>query len=375
MADVRRLTLMDSGFSRVDGVPQETFKLGLERLDWLKKVLPELDALGYWSPQYSAWEPFLFSYLRSGIIPELASKWLPRLAEKIEVFKPPENDRSAMFAEIIKYYKINSQEMFKDYRWDDIEDFVSWSPTIIDNYREIISFIFNTDRCNKILSSLLNVKDEETNLSPNLPYVVYMYRHLDNKSAVSASIVTEIKAQLQIYIKLFTESFDSVASFIGEKLDVYTWYTPKVKDLIVHAWETSLDNSRSRDLVTPKDVFSMPVWLSEQVTDYLNTLPCTYTEPQKETYVFDAVLYSLYAKDLSQRDIIYASCLAKSTVKSMISRLSTFYWDVKENRFVQTLIDMVDAKHTISGFDPNTKTASEYAEELRRRGFPVPGGV
>ena len=375
MADVRRLTLMDSGFSKVDGVPQETFKLGLERLDWLKKVLPELDALGYWSPQYSAWEPFLFSYLRSGIIPELASKWLPRLAEKIEVFKPPENERSAMFAEIIKYYKINSQEMFKDYRWDDIEDFVSWSPTIIDNYREIISFIFNTDRCNKILSSLLNVKDEETNLSPNLPYVVYMYRHLDNKSAVSASIITEIKAQLQIYIKLFTESFDSVASFIGEKLDVYTWYTPKVKDLIVHAWETSLDNSRSRDLVTPKDVFSMPVWLSEQVTDYLNTLPCTYTEPQKETYVFDAVLYSLYAKDLSQRDIIYASCLSKSTVKSMISRLSTFYWDVKENRFVQTLIDMVDAKHTISGFDPNTKTASEYAEELRRRSFPVPGGV
>lgn len=375
MADVRKLDLLKKGFTKVESVSPDQYKLGPERLNLLESVISEIASLPYWSPQYTAWEPFLFAYMQSGITPELAKKWLPILSDKIEMFRPPCCERSEIFAEVQRFYRVNSCEVFRGYTWDRIEEFVNWIPTLIDNRKEILSFIFSKDRCNKIFEALLEDTDPETGLSLNLPYAIYMYRHLEDISTCSPANKEKLAAQLTVYNNVFSESFDTVMGFIGDQQEVYAWYSKKIKHLIMNAWSTSLDLSANRDIITPSDVFTMPVWLSEQITDYLNTLPCVYTEMPNQTFVFDAVVYALKEKDYSKKEIIYANCLSKDTIKSMINRLSTFYWDVKEDRFVQTIIDMVDAQHTVSGFSPDTKTAAEYSEELKRRGFPVPGGV
>lgn len=371
MSDIRRLSLDMDRVTNVTAVPKERYILGDERANALEKALPEIEKLPYWGPEYQAWEPFVTAYLQSGVVPSLAAVWLPKFSSKIEELGPSRSKFHRIYSEIQRMYKVSSTECFEGYSWEEIEEFVDWIPTYIDNRRVIYKFLFDETRYMDLLNSMLKVKGKEE-YSANLPYAVYLYRHcMLEFMEYQREFLDGFQGQLDTYTDKFSKTFNVVAGFIGENSDVYRWYSPGVEKVIVNAWKTSLDTTAKRVVITNRDVFNMEVWLSEQLTDYVTSLPCTYTVQPDGVFVMDALEYAL-SKEASFDDpnMIYAFCIPKDYVKSFIDRLSEFYWDVKEGRFVAQLRAMVNAAYS-KGTDENAKSPEQYDEELRSRGFPL----
>lgn len=373
MSDIRRLNLQERQAVSVSAVPMETYKLGEQRLSELETILPELEKLDYWCPDYQAWEPFLFEYLRSGINSKLATTWLPKFSAKIMELGPTRSRYHNIYAEVLRMNRVVSVEVFEDYSWEDIMEFVEWIPTYIDNRKTILRYLFDAGNFSTLYTNLLKTQEGEL-YSSNLIHAVYLYRHcMFDSTPYPAHLVESMEQQLTSYVEDFEKTFTVVSAFCNAEKEVYQWYTPKVKRLISHAWLTASDLSSKRNIINQREVFSMPVWLSEQLTDYLNTLPCVYTVPVEGTFILDALDYAL-SPDASFDDVnmLYAFCIPKDYIKKFLDTLSMFYWDVKEGRFVSQLRAMVNAQYT-SSTDPEVKTPEQYDHELLARGFPLEG--
>ena len=371
MSDIRRLSLDMNNVSNVTAVPRERYVLGDERASAFEKALPEIEKLPYWGPEFQAWEPFVTAYLQSGVVPSLAAAWLPKFSSKIEELGPRKSKFHRIYSELQRMYKVSGTECFDGYKWEEIEEFVDWIPTYIDNRRVIYKFLFDETRYMDLLTSMLKLNGSD-GYGNNLPYAVYLHRHCMLDFIEYPHDFTEgFQRQLDAYTEQFSKTFNVVAGFIGENSDVYRWYSPGVERVIVNAWKTSLDTTSKRVVITNRDVFNMEVWLSEQLTDYVTSLPCTYTVQPDGVFVLDALEYAL-SKDSSFDDpnMIYAFCIPKDYVKSFIDRLSEFFWDVKEGRFVAQLRAMVNAAYS-KDTDGSAKSPEQYDDELRARGFPL----
>lgn len=375
MSDIRRINLSSSTPVNVSAVPREQYFIGREKLTELDRMLKTLIDLPYWGPVYQAWEPFIIAYLRSGVAPDLASVWSQRVADKIEELGPKKSEYHDIFAEILRMNRSSSVECFEGYQWSEITKFVDRIPIYIDNRKMINKFLYSSERYLDILGKL-------TSNIVSFPYATYLYRHcmIPDLQGVFASgnssrpeisaIMQEFRTKLDSYVKMFTDAFDQVCTFIGTTEDVYQWYTPKVKKIISNAWDSSMDLTSKRTLITNKDVFSMPVWLSEQLTDYVSSLPCTYTVQPDGVFILDALEYAL-SPDARYEDVnmLYAFCVPKSYLKSFLDKLSMFYWDVKENRFVEQLLLMQKLQYQNGKED--TMPPDLYRQSLISRGFPV----
>lgn len=366
MSDIRRISLDASKSHTVTSVPREQYLLGADRMEDLGKKIEVLLDMPYWGPIYQAWEPFLIAYLQSGVAPSFASSWLPKLRSKIEELGPRHSKYHNVFSELQRMYRSTSVECFAGYQWSEIENFVERIPVYIDNRRTINKFLFDKQRYTDLLTAMLAEPDK-------LPYAAYLYRHcMIEFIEYDTALLEKFQSLLNNYVGAFSESFDQVVEFVGETTDVYQWYTPEVKKIICNAWATTLDMTSKRKLITNTDVFNMPVWLSEQLTDYIASLPCTYTVQPDGVFILDALEYAL-DKSASMTDpaMIYAFCIPKDYVKSFADRLSQFYWDVKEGRFVQQLRAMESAQYQKG--DSDVLPPDLYVTDLINRGFPVEG--
>lgn len=375
MSDIRRLNLSNSDPTTVSAVPREQYFIGQEKISDLDKMLKTLIKLPYWGPVYQAWEPFIIAYLRSGVAPALASTWSQPVAEKIEELGPRKSEYHDIFSEVLRMYRSSSVECFEGYQWSEIQQFVERIPVYIDNRRTINKFLFSSERYLSVLRKLVDNND-------SVPYSTYLYRHCmvddleytlisgNTQNQEIIAIMRDMQVKLDSYVNIFSDAFTQVCSFIGTTEGVYQWYTPKVKKLIVNAWKSSTDLTSNRTLITNKDVFSMPVWLSEQLTDYISSLPCTYTVQPDGVFILDSLEYALSPEaNYSDVNMLYAFCIPKSYLKSFLDRLSQFYWDVKENRFVEQLLLMQRLQYQNSAEDVMHPDA--YKESLKHRGFPV----
>lgn len=373
MSDIRRIELDSTEPRSVRAIPESEFKIGINRLKELENLLPEILKLDYYSPVYQAWEPFIQSYLTSGNCPTLAKQWLPRLASKIVEFAPPECIYHDIMGEVLSMDRSHSSEIFEGYCWEDIVRFTSIIPKYIDNQKFILRYLFDVKNYRDMLTGML-AKSNDEQFSRNLPWAIYLYRHcMHEVPPITPELRTELEQQLRAYVASFCAAFDEVARFLGSDTEVYEWYSPKIKVLIANAWSTATDLTSRRHIISSGDVFSMPVWLSEQITDYLNTLPCVMTTPVTPQFMLDALEYAMSEEaSASSHDLIYAFCIPKDYVRRLFAILSRFFWDVKEGTFVPYLINRVAAQYTDTrDSNPEAKTSEEYAWELASRGFPV----
>lgn len=371
MSDVRRLELDKKTDAKIEAVPKEHFMLGETKLKALEAALPEICKLSYWSPEYQAWEPFVTAYLRGGLAPSLASTWLPRLAGKIEEFQPASTKYHSLTSEMVRMYRSNASECFDGVLWKTLEEYVEHIPVYIENHKPISKFLYNSSNYLKLLQNLLTYP-EGAAYSSNLAYAVYLYRHcMIDSIHYPDELLKEFQRQLDNYVTVFSDTFNVVRNFIGQDSDVYRWYSKPVKKLICNAWKTSLDLSSKRTLISNADVFAMEVWLSEQLTDYIASLPCSYTESPTTVFIWDALEYAMRPEaTLDDPQMIYAFCIPKEYLRTFLEKLSQFYWDVKEGRFIPMLELLVRAQ--FAGADKTAAKSPEfYKEDLRARGFPV----
>ena len=385
MSDIRRITLNSQPIEErsITVTPKEEFLLGRERHEALMSQLPDIMKYPYWSPLYQAYEPFLMSYFRSGAVPKDAAIWLPQLSKKIEEIGPRPAQHHAIFSEVQRLYKSGGTDLFEGYMWSEIQKFVDEIPKYIDNRKVISEYLYNPDQYSGVIYHLLQDSvfselEREYRDFCGVPYAVYVYRHcmIDgyqmDKYSLEPKLFELLKDRTKHYTLMFSKVFDYISDFIGNDIDVYKWYTGKVRDIIVHAWESSLDLSSKRSVITNKDVFSMEVWLSEQLTDYVSSLPCTYTAKPDAVFIMDALDAAL-TNEVSSSDLsfIYAYCIPKSYFKSFMDRLSEFYWDVKEGHFVELLRSLNKSAYA-QDTTGTVKSPEIYDEELAARGFPLP---
>lgn len=182
MSDVRRLNVDEKPveeLKHVEATPVEAYRLDEERSQAIENALPEILQLPYWSPEYQAWEPFLFDYFRSGAVPHLAEEWLTKLTQKaiLEDIAPPKCSYREMYEEVKKFYKSNTKEVFVTQTWDEIIEFVEWIPNYIDNMKSIQKYLFNEENYTTLLKNLLEMKsasEKEQGYSNNLHFAVYL---------------------------------------------------------------------------------------------------------------------------------------------------------------------------------------------------------
>lgn len=373
MSDIRRLSLDETKDKQIVALSVDRYKLGWQRVEELEKLLVQLDTYGYWSPEFQAWYPAVQTYLQSGVNPELAEKWAEKLANKATVIGPDEMPNSKLFSQVLAARRTTSCEIFEGYSWEAIVKFTEMLPKYIDNEKVLRNYLYNAGNYTELLTSLAH-RGAYQPYSPYLVEAVYLYRHcmLDENPA-PASVVSELQQQLAGYTAQFAGAFENVIAFLGDSVEEYGWYTPKVKALIVNAWNNSLDLYGAKSVITANDVFDMPSWLSEQVNHYLLSLPCVMTSPVTQQFVFDALEYAfLPSATLADPKMIYAFCIPPDYLKSLIETLSSFYWDVKEGRLVPYMMARIEAQYTNSDRNGGM-TPDEYRQSLASRGFPLEG--
>lgn len=373
MSDIRRIILDSGPVENVVAVPEEVYQLQEGQLDELNKVLTRLLEQDYYSPEYQAWEPLAQTYLSSGNNPNMMTQYGKKLVSKIEEFQPPRNVWTPTMESLLAANRSRSSEMLPGVCWQELKAFYDMVPKYIDYQKSIRGFMFSSMNYNESMQALLKKQVGES-FSKDLPWAVYMYRHtMIESNPQAAYFKQEIDTQLREWVREFEKYFDMVMRFIGKQTAVYEWYTPKVKSLISNAWLTGTNTTSTRSVVSSADVFSMPVWLSEQVTQYLNTLPTVLTTPVTPVYILNALEYTLSSDaDSGDRNSIYTFCIPKSYLKKYFEILGDFYWDMKNGALVTAMRNRVAAIYTEKRYlSDEAKTPEEYDAELLERGFPL----
>lgn len=373
MSDVRRIRLDSEPAQNIKAVSSEGYKLGQSRQNELRDLLPGFEKLDYWDPRYQAVEPFLMTYLRSGVAPDLAGQWLPRLSAKIEELMPPKSKFHNIFSEVVRMNRATDTVCFEQYTWNEVEEFTDFICGYIDNRKALLKMFYDYQLYDRVMLDMLAVP--ENHVIGDVASATYLYRHcmMDDSNYIAMRHKEPLQRQLNIYAEMFKEAFETVTTFIGENIGMYRWYSPKICNIIMNAWVTSTDLSEKRSIISAADVFNMPVWLSEQLTDYVTSLPCTYTTQPDPVFILDAMEAMLKQSNDSKRynaDCVYSLCIPKSYMKSFLDKLSMFYWDVKEGRFVSQLRVKAGLYYN-NCTDGTALSPEQYDEELRARGFPL----
>lgn len=373
MSDVRRLNLEEATKREVSLVSIDKYKLGPDGLQTLENNLPLLMKQDYWSPEYQAWEPLIKTYLTSGVNSELAQEWLPRMSAKVRQLGPKRGTFSDIFGAVQYMNRVPSVEAFAGFSWQQVLEFVNTIPKYIDNQKIILDYLFSKANYSELISAVV-AEAGKCPYGDNFVEAIYLYRHcMLFENPTPSTIIEILRQQLAVWIDRFELVFESAASILPDRSGIYGWYTREVKSLIVKTWSTALDISQTRSIITRDDVMSMPIWLSEQMTNYLRWLPCVVTVPVDGQFAFDAIEYAFRPEaNLADPNMIYAFCIPKDYVKSLFSTLSEFYWVVMEGKFVPYLISRVEAAYAMGkqGLD---MTPDEYRLDLLRRGFPAEG--
>lgn len=372
MSDIRRIVLDTSPASNVRAIPEETYQLRIEQLEQLETVIKRLLTLDYYSPEYQAWEPFVQAYLKSGNNPTMMSKYGNKLSEKIEEFEPPKSAWGNVLEAVLAANRSRSSEVYEGLCWSDIVDFQQMVPKYIDQQKPIKAVLYSANNFNAAMQLLLQKGDAQ--YSSKLPWAIYMYRHQMISDNPKAAIWREeIDRQVSAWVEEFFSFFEMVSNFIGKQTAVYEWYQPGICKLICNAWLTATDLSPRRSVISAQDVFSMPVWLSEQITDYLGTLPCVLTTPVTPDYILDALEYAMDENaNYGDKRSIYMFCIPQDYLKKFFQILGDFYWDVERGTIVTFMRNRVASLYAEKKYlDAAAKTPEEYDAELLERGFPL----
>lgn len=374
MSDVRRLNLDTQVHTSVKATPESEYELDDVKLATLTTVLGELDGMDYWSPVFQAWHPLVNYYLRSGVNKSLASIWLNRINDKIQLMGPKRGEYTDTFLELQRMNRTNEGEAFKDFTWAQVGQLFNFAAFLLDNEKTILSTLHGEGFVRNELCELLQYK-KENGYGSRLHEAVYLYRHcqLDCPGDM-ADVKKEIEDQCRAYVDAFSSAFEAAAMVCdGASRQVYSWYRLNIKQLICNAWLTATDLSGSRNPLVREDVITLPVWLSEDITNYMNDLPCICDLQVNQVFTFNALQSILSPKSsIDDGSSLYAYVLSRSVIKNLMQTLNVFHWDIRQGTFFQDLYKRYKA--TLDERDPDYDMNVEaYVRSLIGRGFPVKG--
>ena len=373
MSKIRQLHLDITDKFETSAVPISEFIIPERKQAELRNILEEIIKLDYWDARYQAWEPFLLSYLTSGADPDLASKWIEPVMTKVVEFTPKASRYHDILGEYVKLCRKRCTEAFHGYQWEQLTNFASRCKVYSDCRKDFKKLMNSMDVYTTIMQNML-AKEDDALYSCNLPYAILMFRKSQIiRARVPDEIMAEAKAQLISYVQVLSDEFDRVTQFLDAKTEIYAWYTPVVKDSILSVWSASFDVQNTSSYINVADAYSMPVWLSEQLSSYVASLPSCCVLPTDEVYVLDA-LETVIADDVdfSSPNVVYAFTVSEAAFAKFCKRIFDFFCQVKNQTLAVQVYHIVkfhvESNPEIADELPNPEA---FKQDLIRRGFPL----
>lgn len=367
--DLRRMALIDAPITKVSAAGMDAYKLGADKLQMLSGLLLELSEKEYWDPVFQAWNPFIDRYLSSGVNPTLSSQYYAMLLQKQDNLTAAPAPYSEMFAEILKMKNTSGVVAFENIFYSDILFFCeNQCKFFVSTQQALAKQLYSRELYVQILSDLLGMGTWRT-----LMCALILFRHCQIEDFNwPSSVILSLQDRLGEWLEKFLLAFDDATEFIGPSHVVYTWYQPKVREVIKRTWGTALLVTNRPLVISKDDVYAVDSEVATQLVKYVNTSPAVYDDPFDEQTVWDSMSALFNApnpEDPALAESVYkALCVPRSYFKKMCNTLYEFYWVVKDQRLTSQLYARKQVEWSANA--DSDKTPAEYLEELYNHGFP-----
>lgn len=367
--DIRRMSLIDTPVEKVSAASMDEYKCGADRVEWLENVLAELSQKEFWDPVYQAWRPYVDTYLSSGVNPELTSQYAQHFLAKEDWLDARPGYGSEIYEEILKLKNTSTSTVLSSFYYSDIQDFCSGTcKFFIGQRKQLVGQLHNPGLYNSTLADLL-----ARDTWKSLMCAIVLYRHCQiDGFGWSAPSMLKLTDRLGEWLEKFLDTFDVVSAFVGTGSKVYSWYCPKVKEVLQRTWKSSLLIRNRPLIISDKDVYALTASLATKLVGYVNRIPSVYDDPFDEQTVWNSVSALFYPADVEAEDFCEtaykALCIPRSYFQKMCDNLYDFYWTVKDG----LLSEQLYTRKTVE-YDNGTnlkETPADYLESLYRRGFP-----
>ena len=372
MADVRTLNLDTGNIESFSAIDRSEYFIDSDKRNELISHLSAMVREGLWTPHFQAWRPFVKTYLRSGIDPDINSKWASAISDREKPMQPTPNHYSDMISELREmYYRSNRNEVFPNASWNDICLLYNQLDTLVTNEKMVKNYIYSPVVLNEALITLLDKEDGER-YSKNLAYAIHLYTHCFIGPGVVSKVVTDsIEEQLDYWLEDYSAEFKRVAEFAGNTSSVYRWYTDEVLDIMCNAWRKSLRVRFGETVLEAGSLLHFPLWLSENIHKEINWIPGIQSSDMNDVYIFDSI-YAAINIDKVKDDFsfIYALCVSESGFKRCMKHFDNVCCDLRTGKFITNMKNIQILGHSY-GDPPHPLTPEGYVKNLKVRGFPV----
>lgn len=368
--DVRRMSLIDTPIDQIEAVTMNAYKLGADKANFITEKLLKFEDSEYWNPEFQAWKPMLETYLSSGVNPQLTKRFYGDLLDKTGSLEPPPSCLSDLFGDILRYRNTTNSEVFRSVPYSQIESFCDEQCTFfVSSRKTIVAQLYTPVMYIETLKEMTSVESWK-----GMMCALSLFRHCQIEGFKwPVSVVGPLQERLAEWLEIFLQSFDEVTEFVKNLSSVYAWYCPKVREVLMRTWKTSLILRDRPDVLHSGDVYSLPVDISQKLVSVVNTCPAVYDNPMSEQTVWNAI-YPVFFDDNPDDPMFWersymSLCVPKSYLKRMSDILYEFYWEVKDGKLTGRLYAKKDVEYH-NGINTDT-TPEEYLQQLIMRGFPM----
>lgn len=345
------------------------YGLDPDRSEHLSDITKELIDLEFWHPRYQAWENFLNWYITSGCDPAYNLSWGESFFNKRDFLEQKHHSKYDLLNDIILIYN-TSADVFTTCLWDNL----------LELYRDIVFFRNNrfsvmrqlrtSDIYNSTLKNLLDL-----NTWRGVACAIYLYRHCQiDGMKWGDNLIADLKNRINVWVKEFSFEFESIRDFLGDKLNVYHWFSEDIHNIIVRAWSTCL-MLENRPLPISANDFSsktMPEYVKEEITRYITSSPVVYNDPLEKLTVSNSLFNTFYPDNEEDTEYInqayFSLCIPDKVLSNNFDIMFNFLNIMEEGNLTLYLYNRKKIEYDR---EINVKvTPEQYLDDLYFRGFP-----
>lgn len=364
------MSLVESPTKNVTAGVMQDYVLGDERRKMLEGILPDMVSGMPWDPKFCAWRPFLSTYLSSGCNPELTRKYYFQIETAPRCLSVPGNSKSEFFDSVCRLLSGSDGKIFVN---TDYAEVVNFCETVckffITQSKNFTSNLHSTKMHRSTLAGLLEMQSWES-----LMCALTLYRHpqVESDDLWTPQLIMKLQARLGDWLQSFLESFDRVTKFVAENNGKYSWYCDTVRSILQRTWSTALLMENRPDPLGSKEVWNIPIDVSDTLVDTVVKSPAWYDEPYDRQATFDALTNVFFPDDSKDPNYLckafFGICAPKGKIKRVADTLYGFYWVVKDQKLTYMLYNRraVEYRQGIGLSEP----PDTYLDSLYIRGFP-----
>lgn len=203
----------------------------------IRNIIERILRLSYFSPEYQAWKPFIYTYLGSAVDNELTSKWQPVIDEKEDSLYPRTNKTSSTVASYIQMKHTSCNTIFDGVTSNDIYNLLDCAKSMIAKSKLTLQTLYDEQIFEGTMIELLNFEDK----NKGLWYAFYtLVLRKQFRNLYSDKIKNLLLPFLIDWANRFKDEFIKVQNLVKGKANCYTFYCDEVKKTLFKLRESEI---------------------------------------------------------------------------------------------------------------------------------------